>query len=669
MSNTKRTRSRSGCHSCKKARIKCDETRPVCMNCQKASRECDYSLKLIWGGRPYKNPRVEKLNPVAGLSRSILQQPAPKSQANVRIKRELQEQNLLLQPEPPASTGAGGPASQSLHDNIRSISNILDSMYDSANKPSQILENFQPYLPQPSPADVNLTDMVDDYSDDIMKLELFHPTLQSNLHVTPFIQERKWSGRMSKWDTEDLEDDDNSLAMNREFSTAFNTYSLSRTYSESSTSESLEPIPRGLVPLPDLLLNVPDYYEAFTFFFSSTAQLFMPFGDAVQKYNPFKKVLPQLAFSNDGLLAVTVAYGLAHKSYLTRQSEPAELLEQLLSRSLGDLLELLQNKETSTSDLTLTLVLLISSFMVFTFKHNWEVHLNGAKQILLLRGYKKPFEKLFKESKHLQSQCISGEIKRSKLIFFLLRWFAYIDVLAQLASPLEPTPQDIEKYNQKLKITELCAQPSDFDYEFESSEDAESLMVDESHANVDYFLGFNIKYLPLYKKTIELIKQANLRALVNPSIGVLPSAIDRALQMAGTFQKLSSVSAQSQDTIIAINRVFMLFGLNQIYRRVLKVPKSSPLIQDMCAETISIIDLHLLDDSPNQISIFLPVFVSGCDSNNSELRSRHLRRMTTIAHTGSPSAQFAVDLMTQCWERDQDWWQVMQKEDKKHLFF
>ncbi|KAG7843087.1 hypothetical protein KL942_000183 [Ogataea angusta] len=639
------------------------------MNCQKASRKCDYSIKLIWGGRPYKNPRVEKLNPVAGLSRTILQQSNPNSQGKVRIKQEPQERNLFLQPESAAPTVADGSSSQSLHENIRSVSNILDSMYDSANKPSQILENFEPYLPQPPPADVNLTDMVDDYSDDIMKLELFHPRLQSNLHATPFIQERKWSGRMSKWDTEDLEDDDASLAMNREFSTASNTYSLSRTYSESSTSEILEPVPRGLVPLPDLLLNVPDYYEAFNFFFSSTAQLFMPFGDAVQKYNPFKKVLPQLAFSNDGLLAVTVAYGLAHKSYLTNQSEPAELLEQLLSRSLGDLLELLQNKETSTSDLTLTLVLLISSFMVFTFKHNWEVHLNGAKQILLLRGYKKPFEKLFKESKNLQSQCISGEIKRSKLIFFLLRWFAYIDVLAQLASPLEPTPQEIEKYTEKLKITELCAQPSDFDYEFESNEDAESLMVDESHANVDYFLGFNIKYLPLYKKTTVLIKQANLRALVNPSAGVLPSVIDLALQMAGTFQRLSSVSSQNQDTIIAINRVFTLFGLNQIYRRVLKVPKSSPLIQDMCAETISIIDLHLLDDSPNQISIFLPVFVSGCDSSNEELRFRHLRRMTTIAHTGSPSAQFAVDLMTQCWERDQDWWHVMQKEDKKHLFF
>ncbi|GME82211.1 unnamed protein product [Ambrosiozyma monospora] len=65
----KRTRSRTGCHACKKAKIKCDETKPTCLNCARVNRQCDYSLKLTWGGRPYKKPKVEKLNPVANLSR------------------------------------------------------------------------------------------------------------------------------------------------------------------------------------------------------------------------------------------------------------------------------------------------------------------------------------------------------------------------------------------------------------------------------------------------------------------------------------------------------------------------------------------------------------------------------------------------------------------------
>ena len=74
-------RSRSGCHNCtynqnkferkiaqmtntsgagKRLKVKCDETKPVCLHCSKNGTACDYSLKLLWGGRPYKTPRVEK---------------------------------------------------------------------------------------------------------------------------------------------------------------------------------------------------------------------------------------------------------------------------------------------------------------------------------------------------------------------------------------------------------------------------------------------------------------------------------------------------------------------------------------------------------------------------------------------------------------------------------
>lgn len=52
----KGTRSRNGCKSCKKLKIKCDEKKPKCSNCIKKHIDvCDYSIVLQWGGRPYKN--------------------------------------------------------------------------------------------------------------------------------------------------------------------------------------------------------------------------------------------------------------------------------------------------------------------------------------------------------------------------------------------------------------------------------------------------------------------------------------------------------------------------------------------------------------------------------------------------------------------------------------
>lgn len=42
-------RSRSGCSTCKKRRVKCDETRPVCLRCTKLNIDCEYlGVSLTW---------------------------------------------------------------------------------------------------------------------------------------------------------------------------------------------------------------------------------------------------------------------------------------------------------------------------------------------------------------------------------------------------------------------------------------------------------------------------------------------------------------------------------------------------------------------------------------------------------------------------------------------
>ncbi|ODV91192.1 hypothetical protein CANCADRAFT_44802 [Tortispora caseinolytica NRRL Y-17796] len=52
----RRPRSRFGCHSCKRSKIKCDEAKPSCSSCRTKGRVCDYSLKLSW------NPTSAKRN-------------------------------------------------------------------------------------------------------------------------------------------------------------------------------------------------------------------------------------------------------------------------------------------------------------------------------------------------------------------------------------------------------------------------------------------------------------------------------------------------------------------------------------------------------------------------------------------------------------------------------
>ena len=45
---TNRTRTRTGCFTCRKRRLKCDEGRPTCQHCTRSKLSCTYGLKLTW---------------------------------------------------------------------------------------------------------------------------------------------------------------------------------------------------------------------------------------------------------------------------------------------------------------------------------------------------------------------------------------------------------------------------------------------------------------------------------------------------------------------------------------------------------------------------------------------------------------------------------------------
>ncbi|TID31096.1 hypothetical protein CANINC_000340 [Pichia inconspicua] len=46
LKNKQKSRSRLGCISCKKSKVKCDEKQPKCSRCSKSGRECVYPVKL-----------------------------------------------------------------------------------------------------------------------------------------------------------------------------------------------------------------------------------------------------------------------------------------------------------------------------------------------------------------------------------------------------------------------------------------------------------------------------------------------------------------------------------------------------------------------------------------------------------------------------------------------
>ncbi|GME98080.1 unnamed protein product [Ambrosiozyma monospora] len=292
----------------------------------------------------------------------------------------------------------------------------------------------------------------EEYADDLMQLDVFQPKLVNGLSSSPLLRHisppKPSNSPLKIYNPFDEEVDESGFEQFLNAATKGVSKRASQQFEVVPNS-----IPRGLLPLPDILINVPSYFESFMFYVNNTSSLLIPADVSIYKNNPFKVVLPKLAMNNDGLMSICIAFGFSHKNLLLSHSlhkfdkgnkralsishqnydkDPTSVLNQLLSRSLNDLLILLQNKDTATSDLTLTLVLFMSTFIAFTNQSDkWKVHLKGAKQILLMKGYKRPFSKMikdFKEHNHCfdadkPSGAINSEIKRSRLIYFLVRCY------------------------------------------------------------------------------------------------------------------------------------------------------------------------------------------------------------------------------------------------------
>ncbi|KAK9251052.1 hypothetical protein V1507DRAFT_465673 [Lipomyces tetrasporus] len=58
-------RTRSGCYTCRKRRVKCDETRPICMRCQKGDRECLFPPERLTMSKKQRAHQARKLKRAA----------------------------------------------------------------------------------------------------------------------------------------------------------------------------------------------------------------------------------------------------------------------------------------------------------------------------------------------------------------------------------------------------------------------------------------------------------------------------------------------------------------------------------------------------------------------------------------------------------------------------
>lgn len=725
-------RSRLGCHRCKRLKIKCTEERPNCSNCAKSKSTCDYSLKLTWGGRPFKNkekhaspafavglqhsnPTAQKITFVpeqspanfkssASVSTSV---PPPPVEKDVRIKLETLSDPVHIKTEDLATQFVqDAPHSALLNHNLAPTPNSKSQELDIFSSQAYVPEIKKPprngkettlipqdlFLVSPkfSPSDVDSLIMQrlspppdisaslkhDPYSTDIACVESLLPAAAKSPYFTDFY----------------------SLAL-KSSPQKYENYSPVPFYTEDGVEEIqnesieheealsvLNSIPPSLVPLPEILLKVSFYRELFHFWMDVAAENLVPAPSSIYQDNPFKVILPQMAMHYPGLLTTILAFSAKAKQALDPNGNNYQpVIDQLLRRSCDELLNLLYDKNEATSDGTLAMILLLSGYETVSSndfeKHR--THTIGASEIIYTRVGQAEVESRDSDggsSTALSPLPLTSPKDESDITFFLMRWFAYIDVLGALAAT---RGQDnyLRAYKKRGAYVPV---------ESVLTSDFNSPPSNDPKRDIDYLLGFDVRLLCHFVNIALLIDEVN-KYLAQPGArtDTLPiSIVTAAIELRSKFMKAyedgeerrtthiddliqsklkrkRSTSPQTSknmkdlvqhDNILrATNKAYFDAGLLNLYRRVLLVPRSSPIVQELAAEMADILEFGIELSSPAEICTIFCHFCAGCETLDPVRRAYISQRFTKLSLAGNVNATKSLLIMQRCWDTGEDW--------------
>ncbi|ODQ82955.1 hypothetical protein BABINDRAFT_159433 [Babjeviella inositovora NRRL Y-12698] len=765
VSDEKKKRSRNGCHNCKRLKIKCDELKPTCSYCQKRNSECDYSVKLTWGGRPFKKPRqtkhdffqVEPANTpsaapwnafdtrtpigprtpkVDGLTMSQFPTPVtPMAVTSVTPAHIPPVASSPIETIEESSFQSGISSLNHLWTKLESITNasdalnlrdfgVLDDLLTSMNDtvPAPIVLEAKPVesLPPLEHTEDNA------YAVDLEKVCDYNNTFSDGLSFNlPSSMALRNQNNFYLASLTLLDDSD------EPFTSLFDI---------NDPISFFRSIPPTINPLPEILLQVPYYREIFHFYTEVTASMLVPAPAHMYKENPFRVILPRMAMQCLPILCAMLAFAAKHRSIIIGQAVPVEIIDQLISRSLNGLMAALRNESESKSDTTLATALLLLCYEVFSQNETgWRTHFVGARRIIRSRNGHKSItsEPVNREDTlgaetpgdvmlSLDGTRMVGQVQRSytrsldvhrkvhrnplkresNIGFFLIRWFAYIDVIGGLASakPWRNPPSRYVPNNDDPEVDE-----DDFMTDVCLRDETENDMTD--FEDIDHFMGFDIKFVPILADIVALIsKRENVEA--DEILGTLPiklvtEALEAKSRLMDCFeigekkrekrhQKIlelrrkkqeerqqsttppdvnspttatSEATKISENVLRSTNRVFAYMGLINLYRRVLCVPTESPIIQQHAKDIADAFKSNIPACSNAEVCCSFALFTAGCEVMDPEYRIFFQERFTAMSKVGNIAANTALEVMMQCWESGKSWMSILKEQDIVLVFF
>ncbi|CCH44595.1 Thiamine biosynthesis regulatory protein [Wickerhamomyces ciferrii] len=708
----KRTRTRSGCHNCKRSKVKCDEIKPSCTLCQNSRKKCDYSVHLIWGGRPYKKKRdnvygfatIDTFKKPDTVSLDLKNGKLGKKNDNnygqitsdfsdnsssANLIPEVPNNNEILNPITQDSITNGNPLDQIFdHDHIH-IENQFDLNPDLSDLQSSCgaintlnFENSK-IFEEMETTNVTAKEFLNDFI--LPDLNLFTNNYQSSSYLNelnPRIQELEQNH-------ENLIDEESLISRNM-FSNISQTsssnsslidYNIASTEKEEDLLTGFEFIPYSFLPLPDMLLKAPYFRENFHIFVEIVSVTIVVAPPVIYENNPIKKILPQMAISSytDGMLALLVATGIMQSCVYRGEQHPKGIVNMLLKKSLNDLYNRLTDVNEANSDYTLALVMMFACFgSIFSERKDWRAHHNGAKNIILARGLIKTNNEIHNENTQKRKIVTLGRSgDENDIVFFLSRWFAYIDVIGSLSSSLKfSTP--IEQDNQLL---------------WEAQDVSEKDILELR--DIDQLSGLDLRLLSHLSKILSLIKERECyykekdQDLSKNSNE--PSIIERALEVKDDLLKCLEIfenertkvvqqviirqdpakliKLKEYETMRAVNKALIYAGVLQLYRRVLLISRNSKLVQNMIFDITEILRAKVDRDTHTSFCTIFALITAGCDAIDEDTRFFYADRVYALGQRGFRFGYEAHKVMLESWNTGKFWIDIITERNIDFGFF
>jgi hypothetical protein len=375
--------------------------------------------------------------------------------------------------------------------------------------------------------------------------------------------------------------------------------------------------------------------------------------------NPFRTVLPVMAVRNVHLLHLLLAFSASHRARLLDHPEPANRIAGWMEHVLPALRQALNDGGERGSGGVEELAPLATAVMLasleivtphtFSIRIPWQQHVQIARQMIVSKG----------GLHHLAQNPTTGV--RDKAIFFLSRWFAYLDVMGSLSN----------RHEQPLFGAYL--------------EDGGGLWLvnrdNEEIYQIDCFFGFSGRCIALLAQVAELAANCDRERIDTATneirVGWRPS--EEYKSQAEELRKRLEVSARTvfrgcththmdpsspnsgdgreerdAEEIYATNEAYHWAGLIHLSRRVLGLSSGDAEVQDAVERVIQSLGKVRRGSSAESCLLF-PMFSAGCEARTEEQRRVFMDRLEAVEGWGMSHVGRARTLMQTVWDTGKPW--------------